>query len=337
MKKLGIIVNPFSGRDVRRVAARASTSDHHEKQRQVTRLALGALAQGADQIYLAHESFRINAKAVENLPVRDRVTLLKYPLTHSAEDTRIMARMMWDEGCRVFIVLGGDGTSRIVAKELPDAVVLPLSTGTNNVFPFRIEASVAGMAAGLLAAERLDPYENCIRCKRVHVEADQAGNQKKDMALIDAVLLRDDFIGSLLPFEASKIAALVLARAEPDSIGVSPIGGYLLPTGHEDDQAVLVLCDPDARQKINLPVSPGLHEDLGIKEARRLALGETVTLAGLSSDLSTSSGVLAFDGDRTIQLEAGQEARLKVLRDGPYIIDAKKIMRTAAEQGLFVK
>ena len=37
---LGIVVNPMSGRDVRRVAARASTSQHHEKQQQVTRLRL---------------------------------------------------------------------------------------------------------------------------------------------------------------------------------------------------------------------------------------------------------------------------------------------------------
>ncbi|MBT7876526.1 MAG: hypothetical protein HN738_00440, partial [Gammaproteobacteria bacterium] len=48
---MGIIVNPFSGRDVRRVAARASTSDHHEKQQQVTRLVLGALSQGVEKIY----------------------------------------------------------------------------------------------------------------------------------------------------------------------------------------------------------------------------------------------------------------------------------------------
>ena len=81
---MGIIVNPFSGRDVRRVAARASTSDHHEKQQQVTRLVLGALSQGVEKIYLAHEPFRINEKAVENLPERDQIEILRFTLTHSA-------------------------------------------------------------------------------------------------------------------------------------------------------------------------------------------------------------------------------------------------------------
>ncbi|MGI9323043.1 MAG: diacylglycerol kinase family protein, partial [Pseudomonadales bacterium] len=157
MTRLGIIVNPFSGRDVRRVAARASASGHQEKQQQVTRLVLGALSQGVDEVFLAHDPFRVSERAVANLPQRKQVTILKFPLTHSAADTESMARLFWEAGCRVFVVLGGDGTSRIVALTLPDATLLPLSTGTNNVFPYRLEASVAGLAAGLIATGRLDP------------------------------------------------------------------------------------------------------------------------------------------------------------------------------------
>ncbi|MDA9298614.1 hypothetical protein N9Q31_06705, partial [Pseudomonadales bacterium] len=70
MNHLGIIVNPMSGRDVRRVAARASTSSHQNKQQQVTRLVLGALANGVDKIYLANEPFRINERAIESLAER---------------------------------------------------------------------------------------------------------------------------------------------------------------------------------------------------------------------------------------------------------------------------
>ncbi len=323
MSKLGIIVNPFSGRDVRRVAARASTSDHHEKQQQVTRLVLGALSQRVERIYLAHEPFRINARAVENLPQRDQVSILKFPLTHTAADTTTMAKMMWDEGCRVFIVLGGDGTSRIVSLALPDAVMLPLSTGTNNVFPYRLEASVAGMAAGLVAAGNIDVNEACLRCKRVHIEAGDV----HDVALIDAVLLRDDLLGSLLPFETDNIAALLLTRAEPASIGVSPIGGYLMPCGHADEFGVLVTCSAEASRSINIPVSPGLHADVGIEAVTRLAFDEPTKLNG--------PGILAFDGDRTIKLDADETATLCVKRDGPRIIEAEKVMHMAAEANLF--
>ncbi len=319
---LGIIVNPFSGRDVRRVAARASTSDHHEKQQQVTRLVLGALSMGVDRIYLGHEPFRINEKAVENLPERDRIEILRYKLTHKAADTTTMATMMWDAGCRVFIVLGGDGTSRIVASSFTDATILPLSTGTNNVFPYRLEASVAGMAAGLVAAGRISS-EDCIRCKRIHIEKDDI----HEIALIDAVMLRNDFLGNLLPFEADNLADVVLTRAEPASIGISPIGGFIAPTGLHDDNGVYVDCHQEAPRKLEIPISPGLHQQVGINDVRKLSLGGTVTVTG--------PGVLAFDGDRTIKLLDSETADIRVERDGPRIIEAEKIMESAARNGLF--
>ena len=319
---LGIIVNPFSGRDVRRVAARASISDHHEKQQQVSRLVLGALSQGAPGIFLAHEPFRINERAVEHLPEKGRVEILKFRLTHTAEDTATMAGLMWQAGCRVFIVLGGDGTSRIVARRLPEATLLPLSTGTNNVFPCRLEASVAGMAAGLVAAGSVSAA-SCRPCKRISIR--YAGG--RDIALVDAVLLRDDCIGSLLPFAADRLATIVLARAEPAAIGVSPIGGYLLPAGHHDDHGVLVECGRQASNRILAPLAPGLHQEVGVREFRKLALDEPVEFRG--------PGVLAFDGDRVVRLAEGEVATACVRRDGPGVIEAERVMAAAAQLGLF--
>ena len=319
---MGIIVNPFSGRDVRRVAARASTSDHHEKQQQVTRLVLGALSQGVEKIYLAHEPFRINEKAVENLQERDQIEILRFTLTHSASDTTTMAKMMWEEGCRVFIVLGGDGTSRIVARSFPDAIILPLSTGTNNVFPYRLEATVAGMAAGLVAAGKV-PAEDCRRCKRVHIRK----NDETDIALIDAVLLRNDFMGSLLPFKPEDLSTIVLTRAEPASIGISPIGGFFEPTGHHNDNGVVALCNPDATLRVNVPISPGLHAEVGIDSVRPVAFAECVNFEG--------PGILAFDGDRSIKLADREVATANVLRDGPFIIEAEKVMALAAANNRF--
>lgn len=321
-KKLGIIVNPFSGRDVRRVAARASTSDHHEKQQQVTRLVLGALSVGVERIYLGHEPFRINVKAVENLPQRDQVEILHYPLTHSAKDTLTMAQMMWDEGCRTFIVLGGDGTSRVVASQFRDATILPLSTGTNNVFPYRLEASIAGMAAGLIATGKVN-NSHCQRCKMINIVC----GEQTDIALIDAVLLRNDFLGSLLPFKAENLADIVLTRAEPASVGMSPIGGFLTPSGHHDDFGVVTRCDASSTVQITVPISPGLHETVGIESSKQLAFSEKVSLSG--------PGILAFDGDRVFRLEEADQATVWVERNGPRIIEAEIVMRLAAEQGLF--
>ena len=61
------------------------------------------------------------------------------------------AKALKEEGAGTVIVFGGDGTNRDVAKGWPDIPLLPLSVGTNNVFPFHMEATVGGIAAGLVA------------------------------------------------------------------------------------------------------------------------------------------------------------------------------------------
>lgn len=319
---LGIVVNPMSGRDVRRVAARANTNAHRDKQQQLTRLVLGALEQGVDEIWLGNEPFRINRGAVENLAERDRIHLLDYPLTHTADDTTRMMSEMWDRGCRCFIILGGDGTNRIAAKQFPDAIILPLSTGTNNVFPWMVEASVAGAAAGIIASGKVDPALHCPPCKQIHIRTDGI----EDTALIDAVLLRDDTIGNLLPFDPDKIASIFLTRAEPAAIGMSPAGGYLMPCSAADEYGVQLECGKPAATSVRIPISAGLYGNVGIRDYGPFALGETRYIEG--------PGVLAFDGDRAIRLGKTDSAAIGLERDGPRIIDARIIMTAAAEAGL---
>lgn len=319
----------MSGRDVRRVAARASTHSHQNKQQQVTRLVLGALSHGVERIFLANEPFRINERAIENLAERDKIEILTFPLTHTAADTTHMAQAMWAAGCRTFIVLGGDGTSRIVARALPDASLLPLSTGTNNVFPQLVEASSAGAAAGLICSEQLASQDHCYRCKQIHVKIN-GGNTHgglEDMALIDAVMLRNDEMGSLLPFAPENIRHVFLTRAEPASVGMSPIGGYVMPCGAQDKFGVHVDCGEPAVTRVRVPLSPGLYGDIPIKAYKRVELGVTQTIHG--------PGILAFDGDRSINLNPDDQAEISINNNGPWIIEPAPVMLAAAVAGLF--
>ncbi len=323
---LGIVVNPMSGRDVRRVAARASTSQHHEKQQQVTRLVLAALEQGVQRIFLAQEPFRINQRAVEHLPERDKVKILEFPLTHTSKDTETMVDLMWAQGCRTFIVLGGDGTNRIVARRYPDCALMPLSTGTNNVFPLTIEASLAGAAAGLIATGRVDQKSQTLRCKRVHLKGTSPNGPVHDIALIDAVVLKNDNLGSLLPFSGTDLDFLVLTRAEPASVGLSPIGGYLEPCGHHDDFGVLVRCGNPATKTVRVPISPGLWNTVPVQFYRKLPLDEPVPLEG--------EGILAYDGDRTHDLGSLTNCTATIFRDGPFIIDPAQVLMAASQHGV---
>ena len=72
-------------------------------------------------------------------------------------------------GASCIITLGGDGTNRAVAKTCGDTPLLPISTGTNNVFPFMVEGTLAGMAAGVVATEIAPPDLLTKRSPRLEV------------------------------------------------------------------------------------------------------------------------------------------------------------------------
>jgi hypothetical protein len=138
------------------------------------------------------------------------------------------------------------------------------------------------------------------------------------------VLLRDDHTGNLLPFDAGRIAALVLARAEPAAVGTSPIGGYLDPTGFDDDWGLGLRCG--SGRALHVPLSPGLFGTVRVAACERLAPGVDFVMEG--------PGVIALDGDRLHALAEGERAVLRVARDGPPVIDVARCIGWAAARGL---
>ncbi len=324
---VGIIANPLSGRDVRRIAARADTSTPQSKRNQVARIVIGAVAAGAKRVLVMKEPFRVSTSAIENLEIDASLEVIDVEARLDANDTVRAAEAMRRAGCAVLVVLGGDGTNRAIARIWPEAPLVPLSTGTNPVVPRLVEPTVAGAAAGLVASGivALDEVARRAKCVRVVI-----AGEPDDLALVDAAFLVDDHVGNLMPFEPAKLRALVLARAEPAGIGMSPIGGLLQPVGANDEGGLFVGCAaPGAPGRVLLaPVSAGLYRRVNVSDFRALALGEEVVLRG--------PGVLAFDGDRERRLLPGQEARLRVERSGPCVIDVERALRLAAERGAYL-
>ncbi|MBM4385938.1 MAG: NAD(+)/NADH kinase [Deltaproteobacteria bacterium] len=328
-RPVGLILNPMSGRDVRRLVGRAQTESLEVKRSQLARAVVGAAAAGATHFHFVRDVFRLAEQALEYLAL-DGVTLAQLdvgPITTTPADTARAVLAMRDAGCAALLVMGGDGTSRIAASAWPDAPLVALSLGTNNVFPERVEATLAGAAVGLVASGKLALEAVAQRAKVVRARfADGA----ETLALIDAVLVADDHPGSLLPFDAGKIRRAVLSRAEPDAVGMSPLGGLLLPTRKEDDAGVDVACCAPGQggRALLTPISPGLYRTAFVTNAKRVALGEPVIVEG--------PGILEFDGDRERVLAPGERAELRVVRDGPWQIDVSRALTSAAQRGLFL-
>jgi predicted polyphosphate/ATP-dependent NAD kinase len=152
MTAVGIIANPASGKDIRRLVAHGSVFDNHEKANIVRRVLLGLEAIGVERVWIMPDSFGIGARALDNVRLSDlQVLLLDMPVTFTSADTVRAARQMLDAGATCLITLGGDGTNRLVAQVSGDVPLMPISTGTNNVFPTMVEGTLAGLAAGLVA------------------------------------------------------------------------------------------------------------------------------------------------------------------------------------------
>lgn len=327
MATVGIIANPMSGKDIRRLIANAGTSTFAEKVTIVRRLIVGAVHGGATKLLVLPDPHRLCGRALDTLKLDIEVTEVVVARTHDERETVLAGAAMRDAGAGAVVVLGGDGTNRALTLGWRDAPLVPLSTGTNNVFPVHVEPTIVGAAAGLVASGAVAIDDVSQRAKVVHVEVD---GEEDDLALVDAVVTADQHAGSRALFDPATLRLAVLARAEPASVGMASIAGLMLPCHAGDDGGVIVRFAPvgTAAHVIDAPIAPGLYQHVGFDECRRVGLGETVEIVG--------PGILAFDGERKRAVPEGRTMRFRVERDGPRVIDVRAVLAAAAATGRYV-
>jgi len=320
---IGIAVNPASGKDVRRLVARASVFDNQEKRAIVRRAIVGALGAGANVFTYVPDSHGIAESALSEFGAEVCSRAVEAPRTASTLDTIRGAKALSAVGCAVVLTLGGDGTNRAFTLGWRDAPLLPISTGTNNVFPRFVEATIAGAAAGLIATGAVALSDVALQAKTIRVQID---GERDDLALIDAVLTEERFVGARALLEADLLRLALLTRADPAAVGITAIGGLIAPLTDAADQGLLLTLGSGSAA-VRAPIAPGLYALVRVAASRAVEFGEEITVTG--------PGVLAFDGERERVLKPGQRARLTVQRDGPRVIDVAKTLARAAASGAF--
>ena len=323
-RPIGIIANPASGKDIRRLVAHASVFDNEEKRRILRRAVLGAVAAGARDFVYLPDSHGLAAAAFDGVAAPLCHAPVEMPRTADALDTIRAAERMRAAGCAVVMTLGGDGTNRALALGWRNAPLIAISTGTNNVFPRMVEGTIAGAAAGLIAGGAVTLADVAQQVKTVSVEIE---GEADDLALVDVVLVAQRHTGARALWQPELLRVAVLARAEPAATGIAAIGGLLCPTADADEGGLVLWFGPGG-VCLRAPLAPGLYRDIGVHEWRALALGEAIDLEG--------PGVLALDGERERALRPGRRARLRVRRDGPLMIDVARTLHVAAVRGAFV-
>lgn len=328
MTKVGIIANPASGKDIRRLIAHGSVFDNQEKVSIVRRVMLGLEAAGVDEVVFMPDYYGIGDKALHGLQSKLKTSNIQMRIQANQDDSTEAARLMREEGVRAVVTLGGDGTNRAVAKGLGDVPLLPISTGTNNVFPQMIEGTVAGLAAGYVALGALPLAETTTRQNRLEI---WKNGEMIDLALIDVVVSIENFIASRAIWDMTRVREVILTRASPSNIGLSSIGGGLYCKEYDRQHGVyLRLNDGQGQVELTAPIAPGLVETMHISSFQLLDICDEVQVHNVPS-------ILALDGEREVTIRSGEQVAVRLTDQGPVLIDLHRTMKGAAQAGLMIK
>lgn len=325
MGTVGIVVNPLAGKDIRRLVGNASPVSDAAKVGMVRRAVVGAVEGGANRIVISDDHHHLGRRALDRVELPNGVDaeVMAEPLSGDRLDTVAAAAHLAKQDAGAVVVLGGDGTNRDVAAGWPEAPLVAVSTGTNNVFPSAMDATSAGTAAGLVASGAVDIAEVGRRAKRIliHVTGDDQRPEVHDVALVDVALVDGSFVGSRAVWKAAGIRHVVAAIASPVSSGLSSIAGRVHPVDRWSPEAVVIDLGPGGRT-VRLPLLPGSFSTVGVSRHARLALDEPVEWRG--------PAVLALDGERTHVLRRFDRSTITVRQDGPLVIDVERTLAAAA-------
>ena len=327
MSRVGIIANPASGKDIRRLVSHATVISNYEKMGIVKRVILGLNSTGVEEILIMPDYYGFGIRAMEALnhhPLSSKITILDLEIEGTQEDSIQAAQIMNESKVDCIITLGGDGTNRVVSKTCGEVPLIPISTGTNNVFPAMTEGTTAGMAAGILARKVVDERKVITTMKKLKLLNE---GKELDLALIDAVMVTESFIGARALWDLKSVKQIFLTRAELGSIGFSSIGAVLRPVKTQDRYGLMIKLGSGG-EKVQAPIAPGLIEEVEVKSYRLLEPGEKVLL-------TPSASIIALDGEREIEVNASDHFELSLSMDGPKVADITEILREAKKKGFF--
>ena len=329
MASVGIIANPAAGKDIRRLVAQGRFVPNQEKVNILKRIFAGLDAVNVERVVMMPDMGRLGNGALDGGRYELEVEFVDMPVFNAGRDSVRAAGIMAEMGVDSIITLGGDGTNQAVAKGCGDVPLVPVSTGTNNVFPVMVEGTLAGIAAGLVALRLVSLDEATARSKRLEVYVD---GELEDIALVDVAISKERFVGARAIWDMETVDELYLARAEPASIGLSAIGAQLMPISLTDERGLHIRLgnssSGDGGDTVQAPVAPGMIIPVGVERWEIMDFGDQV-------DVELRPCTVALDGERAFTLKAGQRAHVELSNKGPRVVLVEETLRAAAIEGVF--
>ncbi len=332
--RVGLVANPSSGHDMRRLVSSAETVTHLVKVNRISRVLAGLRALGACQVLYMPERLGLvpNAfgalsalpNATPELPKGLSVEPLPLRTTGTPEDTLQATRMMREAGCELILTFGGDGTNRLVALAAESVPLLPLSAGTNNIFPLTVETTQAGLAAAVFLkllqsgteTQTLTPQHKLLRARSADWE---------ETALVDLAVSRQARIGGRAVWKAQDLRAVFVTRCTPGASGLCGIPGALLEVDPLASQGAAAFLGD--RFSVQAVLTAGVVQAVGLDSVEPLELGQVRTV-------HVPEGTVLVDGERVRELrETTLEVELTF--DGPRVLDIAQTLQAGLRSRLF--
>lgn len=330
---VGIIANPVSARDIRRVIANATALQITDRANIVLRVLSCLNACGVNQVYMMPENggirhhVRRGIDRAENQGLRHfpRVDYLDYKISGTVDDTLRGARMMKEMGVAAIVVLGGDGTHRAVVTACGNVPIAGISTGTNNAFPEHREPTITGLAVGLAVSGRVPPETAFLPNKKIVVRV----GDREEIALVDVAVVTERYIGARALWRTETFRELFVTFADPEVIGMSAIAGLLEPVSRLDRHGLHVrLAAEDAASIVlDTPIAPGYVRGIGIRDFRPME-------GGVRYRPQISDGSIALDGERELSFTRDDDVTIELVPDAFRTVNVSGCMQYAARHGL---
>jgi predicted polyphosphate/ATP-dependent NAD kinase len=336
--KVGIIANPISARDIRRVVASANSVQITDRANIVLRALAALFACGVEEVVMMPDRAGVCGHVLRGIERSHRqgegrfprLKFLDMPVTGTVEDTRRAARTMAADGeVAIIIVLGGDGTHRAVVDECGKVPIAGISTGTNNAFPEHREPTIIGLATGLAAMALVPPQIAFADNKKIEVSLDGGA---PEIALVDVAIVTDRYVGARALWRPETFRELFVTFADPEVIGMASIAGLIEPVSRAEAGGLALVMAPVecAPRVVRAPIAPGLIAEIGIESCRRMPADTPFTS-------TLAAGAIALDGERELFFDAHQEVAVRLVDCAFRTVDIASVMRFAARNGLLLE
>lgn len=328
MKPVGIIANPASGKDIRRMIASGTTVTNQEKQNIIIRILRGMDALGGGRVEIMPDNTRMGVRVMRELKGElENIDLAMLDLPYvlgTQKDSIRAAQLMAEREFACIIVLGGDGTSRVVSKTCGEVPLIPVSTGTNNVFPQMIEGTLVGMAAAAIANGTVLQAQGCDRTPRLDLR--NAAGVVIDHALVDLVVVDARDVAARAVWEPETIREAYLTQARPTNIGLSSIGGQIHPLEPMSGEGLRILLNSESSNgfEVTAPIAPGLMKTLTVESYRTFD-------TGTPQGIAFTPCAVALDGEREIIIPANADYTVNFNKHGPLVVNIERTLGLATE------